>query len=50
MESQIKEIKAKFKVEKEELDKIIAQDKIKEDIIIENGKIMGKMRQTKRDK
>ena len=42
IESQLKEIKAKFKAEKEELDKIISQDKLKEDILDINRKIMKK--------
>ena len=50
MESKISEIKAHYESEKLELDKIIAQEKLKEDTIENERKIMAKIRHSNGDK
>jgi circadian clock protein KaiC len=50
MESQISEIKAQYESEKLELDKIIAQEKLKEDALENERKVMAKIRHSNGDK
>lgn len=48
MEAQIAELEAQFEAEKQELDKIVIQDKLKEDILIKDRKDMSTMRHADR--
>lgn len=50
MEAQIVELKAKFEAEKEELDKIINEDKLKEKVLFEDRNVMSRMRHADGDK
>ena len=50
MEAKIKELKAKFKEDKQELDKIIAQDKLKENVLQDDRNIIKEMRHASEDK
>lgn len=47
MEAQIKELKAKFEAEKQELDKLITQEKMKEQVLLKDRKSMAKLRYVK---
>jgi circadian clock protein KaiC len=50
MEAQIAELKAQFEVEKQELDKVIAQDKLKENILLEDREAIARIRHSNGDK
>jgi circadian clock protein KaiC len=50
LESKIKEITTDYEIEKKELDRIIAQDKLKEDFIEDQRKQMAKIRHSNGDK
>ncbi len=50
MEAQIAELKAQFEAEKQELDKVIAQDKLKENILLEDREAMASIRHSNGDK
>lgn len=50
MEAKIAELKAQFEAEKQELDKLIAQEELKEEVLIADRKEMRRIRQSNGDK